>query len=547
MTEVRDIESPVQMLLETPLEQQNLPTLLERRADQLGDRLLMRISGRELSYLEMRDTAARAAGRLRDAGIRAGDCVAAICSNRLELYELYLGCFWLGAIAVPIDTAMRGGQLEHCLNNSGAVALLIESDLTDILGVIDPPASLREVWTLDGPPAVTPDGYRFSPAPEGGDPLPLRQVSPGETGIILYTSGTTGASKGVMCSATQLYWFSTVIAQAIDIKPTDVLYNCMPLYHINAMITPFEALAAGAAADIDERFTASQYWEHAAAADASVILLLGALPNLLLAQPPRPTDTQHRVKTLFAPGTAAPVWEPFMERFGVEEIIEGYGSTETNHCIGRAPGHPVSRAGHMGYVFDKYFEVRVVDVNDVDVAPDEPGEMICRPRYPFSFSSGYWKMPERTADAYRNFWFHTGDRVAISADGCLRFVDRLKDSMRRLGENISAWEVEEALQRHEAVNEAAVFGVSSAETDEEVMAVLVLKDGVSLDYAELVEFLLPRLAYFAIPRYYDVVDAIPHTENGKLQKAPLRASGVTESTWDRVAAGFDLRRRRARS
>jgi crotonobetaine/carnitine-CoA ligase len=545
--ELRQIQTPAEMLLETPLAQQNLPTLLERRADEFGDKLLARVAGDERTYAGARDVAARTAGMLAAAGIKAGDCVAIIAGNRVEQFDLFLGCAWLGAIAVPLDTALRGAQLEHCLHNSGAVVLVIEAALTDILEPIAPPPSLRELWTLDGPPGALPDGYRLGAPPAAADPLPLRRVPPGETAIILYTSGTTGPSKGVMCPQAQLYWFATTMSEAIGIEQTDVLYNCMPLYHINAMLTPFEALSAGASADIDERFTASRYWERTIAAGATVIFLLGALPSILVAQPPRDADRRHRVKTLFAPGTPAPVWAPFMERFGVAEIIEGYGSTETNHCIGRAPGHRVSQAGHMGWVFDRYFEARVADGHDIEVPPDTPGELLLRPKHPFAFSSGYWKMPDRTAEAYRNFWFHTGDRVARSADGCLRFVDRLKDSMRRLGENVSAWEVEEALLRHAAIGEAAVFGVPAPDLDEEIMAVLVLRDGRRIDFRELVAFLEPRLAYFAIPRYFDLADELPHTENGKLQKGALRARGVTDTTWDREAAGITLRRRRARA
>jgi crotonobetaine/carnitine-CoA ligase len=545
--ELRHIQTPAEMLLETPLAQQNLPTLLARRAGEFGDKLLARIAGVERTYAGARNAAARTAGMLAAAGIEPGDRVAIIAGNRVEQFDLFLGCAWLGAIAVPLDTALRGAQLEHCLHNSGAVVLVIEAALTDILEPIVPPPSLREIWTLDGPPAMLPDHYRLGAPPTDADPLPLRRVGPGETAIILYTSGTTGASKGVMCPQTQLYWFATTMSEAIGITQSDVLYNCMPLYHINAMLTPFEALSGGASADIDERFTASRYWEHATAAGATVIFLLGALPSILVAQPPRDADRRHRVKTLFAPGTPAPVWAPFKKRFGVEDIIEGYGSTETNHCIGRAPGHRTSQPGHMGWVFDRYFEARVVDEDDVEVSPDVPGELVLRPKHPFAFSSGYWKMSERTAEAYRNFWFHTGDRAARGADGCLRFVDRLKDSMRRLGENVSAWEVEEALLRHDAIAEAAVFGVPSPELDEEIMAVLVLRDGYRIDFRELVAFLEPRLAYFAIPRYFDLADELPHTENGKLQKGPLRVRGVTDATWDREAAGITLRRRRGRA
>jgi crotonobetaine/carnitine-CoA ligase len=292
----------------------------------------------------------------------------------------------------------------------------------------------------------------------------------------------------------------------------------------------------GATAVLGERFSASRFWASAAEADATISYLLGALANRLLAQPPGPADRAHRVRAILAPGMPAPLWEPFRERFGVGEIVECYGMIETNHVIGRTREHPYSKPGAMGYVFDDYFEARVVDEDDVERPPGVPGELVMRSKHPFSFSTGYWGMPERTAEALRNLWFHSGDRAVRDADGCFRFVDRDKDSMRRLGENISSWEVEQAILEHGAVAEVAVFPVRSEATDEEVMAAIVLRDGRELDAPELVAFLEPRLASFAIPRYVDVVAGLPHTENGKVQKAELRERGVTPSTWDRERA-----------
>jgi crotonobetaine/carnitine-CoA ligase len=400
------------------------------------------------------------------------------------------------------------------------------------------------IWALDRLPDEVPDDYRVVPAPREGEPLPLRDVRPGETLAIMYTSGTTGPAKGVICPAAQFFWYSGTLCEAIRTTRDDVLYNPLPLYHVNALLAPFQAAFVGASCEIGGRFSASRFWESVAKADATIMYLLGALPNLLLAQPERPTDRAHRVKRLFAPGTAAPVWEPFMERFGIEEIIEGYGSTETNHCIGRSPGHPDSTAGKMGWVFSQYFEAQVVDENDQEVPPDVPGELILRHRYPFSFSTGYWRMPEKTAEAYRNLWFHTGDQVVRDADGCLRFTDRLKDSIRRLGENISAWEVEEAILTHPNVREVAVFAVPSQQTDEEVMAIIVLQGCDTLDPVSLMQHLEPRVAHFAIPRYVDFLDELPQTPNGKVQKTQLRERGVVESTWDREAAGYVIRRLR---
>jgi crotonobetaine/carnitine-CoA ligase len=526
-----------------PLAEQALPALLDRQAKAFGDRPLLRIGDVARSYQEVRDAAALSAGRLRAAGIRKGDRVAAMAGNRMELWDLFTGCAWLGAIAVPLNTAMRGEQLRHALTNSGARALLVEADLVRHLDVLGKLPDLEELWVLDGPAPSAPDVYAVSGPPLDGEPMETWDVHAGDPTAIMYTSGTTGPSKGVTCPSAHFYWYAVTLIEVIGIRPDDVLYNCLPLYHMNALMAPIEALVAGASCVIGERFSTSRYWENAAEAQGTITFLLGALANRLLSQPAKPSDREHGVRKLFAPGTAAPVWEPFCERFGVREIIEGYGSTETNHCIGRAPGHPESIPGKMGWVLDAYYEAKIVDEHDDEVPDGTPGELVFRNRYPFSFALGYWGMPEKTAEAFRNLWFHSGDRGVRDPDGCFRFHDRAKDSMRRLGENISSWEVEEAITSHPAVAEAAVFPVASEETDEDVMATLVLLPGATLDPVDLMRHLETRVAYFAIPRYLDTTGELPYTTNGKIQKSGLRERGVTATTWDREAAGYELRRR----
>jgi carnitine-CoA ligase len=531
-------------LRDLPPREQNVPAMLERQARAFGDRPLLRIGDVSRSYAQVRDAAALTAGRLRAAGIEKGDRVAMMCHNRVELWDLVVGCMWLGAITVPLNVSTRGDALRHALENSGARVLAIELDLVAALGAFGRPAQLERLWMLDGHPAEIAPGHEAVALPVAGEPMPLRpDIGPGDPAAILYTSGTTGPSKGVICPAAQFYWWARTLAQVIGIRAGDVLYNCLPLYHANALVAPMQALLAGAGCVIGPRFSASRFWVEAADADATVTYLLGALSNRLLAQPTRDSDRAHEVRKLFAPGTAAPVWEPFRERFGVEEIIEGYGSTETNHCIGRAPGHPTSRPGRMGWVLDEHFEAAIVDADDTPVADGTPGELVFRARQPFSMSQGYWGMPEVTVHAFRNLWFHTGDTAARDPDGCFRFVDRSKDSIRRLGENISSWEVEEAIGTHPAVSQAAVFGIRSVEVDEEVMAVVVLREGQAFDPVALTRHLETRLAYFAIPRYLERATALEYTTNGKVRKSDLRRRGVTDATWDRVSSGYALERR----
>jgi crotonobetaine/carnitine-CoA ligase len=288
---------------------------------------------------------------------------------------------------------------------------------------------------------------------------------------------------------------------------------------------------------IGPRFSASRFWQRAAAADATVTYLLGTMVSILASRAPTADDRSHRVRIALTPATPPEVWDTFRARFGVE-LVEGHGMTETNAVIGPRDGE--QRPGWMGRVMPG-FEAIVVDENDVPVPNGTAGELVMRARGPFAFASGSWRMPEATVAAWRNLWFHTGDRV-VAEDGWLRFLDRMKDAIRRRGENISAWEVEQVLLQHERVESAAVIPVPFEFGEDEVMACLVPRAGARLDPIEVVRFCEPRLPHFAVPRYLEIVDSLPLTENGKVQKFLLRQRGLSSTTWDREAAGITVER-----
>jgi crotonobetaine/carnitine-CoA ligase len=260
--------------------------------------------------------------------------------------------------------------------------------------------------------------------------------------------------------------------------------------------------------------------------------------NILASRPSEPYERAHCGRVALAPGTPAALFDSFRDRFGIQ-LVEAYGSTETNCAIGAS--WTAQRAGYMGPVRHG-FEARVVDEHDVELPPGQSGELVLRNCAPYSFAAGYHEMPETTVEAWRNLWFHTGDRVVRDADGWFRFLDRLKDSIRRRGENISSFEVEQALLEHAAVSAAAVFPVPSEMAEDEVAAAVVLEPAAQLDPRELVEHCTSRLAYFAIPRFIEFVGELPLTENGKVRKAVLRERGITPGMWDREAAGMRLKR-----
>jgi crotonobetaine/carnitine-CoA ligase len=539
-------------LRDIPLREQTLPALLERQAARYEGRPLFRYGDAELSYRDVCEVAARSAGRLAEAGVRPGDRVATMCENRLELFELIVGCAWAGVMIVPINTASRGAQLEHILSNCGARLIVVESTHLEAFAPLGSRGDVERAWVLPPLPAAQSengsetqshlgaggvsgavDGWSVGELPAAGEPIAPHPAGPGDIAAILYTSGTTGPSKGVRCPHAQFYWWGVLMSESLRIVEGDVMYTCLPLFHTNALNAFVQALVSGATFHLGERFSASRFWARVAAADADVTYLLGAMVTILMARPYEPVEREHHVRIALAPATPARIFDRFRERFGVQ-LVEGYGSTETN-CPIVADDPAEGRGGYMGTV-RAGFHARVVDEHDQPVPDGTAGELVLRHDEPFAFADGYWAMPEQTVQAWRNLWFHTGDRVMRDPDGWYRFVDRAKDAIRRRGENISSWEVEQAVLEHPSVSAAAAFPIPSELGEDDVMAAIVLEPGQALTPEELIEHCRPLLPYFAVPRYVELVSELPLTENGKVRKQVLRERGLTPATWDREKA-----------
>jgi carnitine-CoA ligase len=504
------------MPAELPPNARTLPNMLQSSARRFGTRTLFRIGEVAWSFADMPGLAAAAAGRMREAGLQPGDRLAVMCPNHAEFVELYLGCAWSGVIMVPVNVASRGPQLRHVLSNSGARILAIAGDLVHVLDNIDRGRlAIEAIWTIgDLPPA--------------GPKVPPHSARPGDTVAILYTSGTTGPSKGVCCPHAQMYWWGVTTGRLLEISADDVLCTTLPMFHTNALNTFHQALLHGATMVLQPRFSASGFWPAMVEAGATVTYLLGAMVPMLMAQAPGDAERRHRLRVALAPGVPGHLQAPFTARTGLR-MIDGYGSTETNFTLGATVDH--QRAGLMGPVVDG-FEALVVDEDDNPLPDGMPGELVLRAREPFAFATGYWAMPEKTVEAWRNLRFHTGDRVVREPDGWYRFMDRMKDAIRRRGENISAFEVEQVLLTHPDIAGAAVFPVRSELAEDEVMAAIVRAPGAAVNAAEICAFCAPLLAKFAIPRFIEFVDALPLTESGKVRKFILIERGVGPDTWD---------------
>lgn len=520
-----------------------VPEMLRQQADRYGARSLFVCGDDTWSFADAPDRAARCAGALGSAGVSAGDRVALLCSNRSEFLELFLGCAWLGAVSVPINTAARGLQLQHILNVSGSRLIAVERELLPALEGLDlASAGVTTIWIVDQDfdaadfPAR--EGLVVAAMPRDGNPVAPAKLQPHDLLTILFTSGTTGPAKGVCCPHGQYFWWAFYTGRQLGVGAGDVLHTTLPLFHTNALNCFFQALLSGSTQVVERRFSVSNFWSRLVASGATVTYVLGAMVPMLLSRPPSEDEKRHRVRVALAPGVPGHFHEVFTQRSGIF-LLDGYGATESNAVIGTTIDS--RRPGWMGRLADG-FQARVVDDEDNEVLDGVPGELLLRGNEPFAMAAGYFGMPEKTVEAWRNLWLHTGDRVVRDPNGYFKFVDRMKDTIRRRGENVSSFDVEQVLSSHPAVEVAAVFPVPSDLAEDEVMAAIVLKEGETVEPADLVRFCEGKLSYFAIPRFVEFFDVLPRTESGKIQKFKLRERGCSADTWDLVKAGIELKR-----
>ena len=496
--------------------------------------------GESWTYRDLRARVlARAAG-LQALGVAQGDHVAVWLPNGRDALIVFFAINYLGAVFVPFNTAYRGAILEHVLANSDAQLLIAHAGLLDRLHGIDC-AAITRVVVLGADEAVPVPGMAmigFATVTGDGDALaPLeRPIEPWDNQAIIYTSGTTGPSKGVLSSYLHLYTNAGPDSWHFVTGEDRFLVN-MPIFHIGGLGIPFVMLARGGSIALMENFSTDGFWPFVRRTGCTAIFLLGVMATFLMKRPPAPDDGDHGVRLAFmVPLT--PDAGPFHARFGID-VYTIFNMTEISSPIVSEP-NPV-KPGTCGLPRPGV-EVRLVDGHDCEVPVGSVGEMIVRCDRPWTMNSGYHRNPEATARAWRNGWFHTGDAFRRDEDGYFYFVDRVKDAIRRRGENISSFEVESQVMAHPAVREAAVIGVPSEYSEDEVMAVVAPVPGATIDHAELIEFLVARLPYFMVPRYIRQLDELPKTPTAKVLKADLRKEGIVPGTWDREASGIRLRK-----
>lgn len=480
------------------------------------------------------------AGNLHRLGVRQYDHVVLVLPTCPLALTVMFAANYLGAVYVPVNPALKGSSLEHVLQNAGAtVAVVHDSVLERVLEAA--PSTLKTVIRSSDAPVAPREGvaqYAVSvlttqaPPP----PPPPNPIQPFDTQSIIYTSGTTGRSKGVLSS--YMHAFSCVGPDAWNcLKANDRQMVHMPIFHIGGAFIATVSLCVGGSIGVVSHFQTEAFWDQVRELEITSAFLLGAMATFLLKQPPSPGDRNHRLRMVFI----VPLGQsgkPFRERFGVDfftlfnmteictPLISRANPDKDNIC-----GRP--RAG---------VEVRLVDEHDCIVEDGKVGQLILRTEAPWALNHGYNANPQATADAWRNGWFHTGDAFFRDTDGDYHFVDRLKDAIRRRGENISSYEIEVELLSHPAVREAAAIPVPSEFSEDEVLVVLSPAKGALIEPEEIIRHLQPRVAHHMIPRYVRIIDELPKTPTAKVEKHVLRAEGITAETWDRERAGISIRR-----
>ena len=514
--------------------------LLDRWAEERPDKThVVFEDGDEWRFADLRRMVRDKAAGLQELSVRQGDFVAVWLPNGRDALITFYAINYLGAVFVPFNTAYRGQLLEHVVANSGARLMITHPDLLGRLEEIDRAQLQQLIVTTDGAiPTTSLPVVRYADVTGNGEALapPARPIEPWDIQSIIYTSGTTGPSKGVLSS--YLHMFSNAGPESWPMVGEDDRYLCVaPIFHIGGMGPPFVMLARGASVAMIESFSTNNFWEVANATKSTMVFLLGVMATFLLKAPPSEKDRSHGVRKAFM----VPLTEDapkFTERFGVD-IYTIFNMTEVSSPI-VSEANP-TRKGTCGRVRPGV-EVRLVDQRDCEVPIGQIGEMLVRTDRPWAMNSGYNRNPEATAKAWANGWFHTGDAFRQDDDGYYYFVDRVKDAIRRRGENISSFEVEADVCSHPDVREAAAIAVPSEHTEDEVMVVVAPVPGRSIDCLELSRYLIERMPYFMVPRYVRILDELPKTPSAKVMKAELRKEGITPDTWDREKAGLRVRR-----
>ena len=511
------------------------------------DKIFIEIAGQQITYADFYRRCRSAATMFRDLGIGHGDRVCLFLPNVPEVLYTWFGLALIGGIAVTINTAYRRDEMAFILNNAEASALVAHESLLDVAtqaADIAPCVRHRLFVGDDAPPSGW-TGYSdlLARSPEITE---LPPVAPTDISMLQYTSGTTGNPKGVQVTHQMYVSAGQGFALWTQATPEDRFFTCLPYFHANAQYySTMGTLASGATLIVQDRFSASRFWDQVREARATVVNFIGMMMPVLAKNDPQPDDADNTVRLFYGSPAFSPEFlAEFEQRFGTD-IIVGFGMTET--CYGtieairgeRRPNSSGQPRKHPDAAFEN--TVRIVDDGGNPVANGQPGEITIRNP---ATMAGYWRNEAETSASVRDGWLFTGDLGWLDDDNYLYFVDRKKDVIRRRGENISSQEVEDVIKSHEHVLDCAIIAVPSELGEDEVKAYITPRPGASPQPEDVVYWCADRLAYFKVPRYIEIRDELPRTPSLRVRKDVLRQEreDLISGCFDREAAGIQIRR-----
>jgi crotonobetaine/carnitine-CoA ligase len=534
--------------------QQTLPGLLDARLAADPDGPFLDVCAAMYTAAEIEDAAGRLAGGLAALGVGHGATVATILENGPAAVLSWFATVRLGAIYVPVNTALKGSLLRHQLADSDARVVIVQEDLlarpAEILDSVEGVAHLVVVGSAADAPTMKAAVHTWDDLLTATGERTGATVRPSDLAAIVYTGGTTGPSKGCALSHNYHVSIARQIISSWGRTADDVVWSPLPVFHFNAISNMLTGtLLTGGRAALSPRFSVSGFWPEINRTGATIASLLGSLAVLVAKAADTPlsrgsgtAEANTTLRLLTAAPVPPEVDELIRRRFGVSTFSNAYGTTEAS-LVSWLPQGRKFKPGSAGIVNAEAFDVRIFDDEDRELPPGTAGEIVCRPRQPHVMFEGYWKRPEATMATFRNLWFHTGDIGRLDEEGYLYFVDRKADYLRRRGENISSWEIEKVFHEHPGIADVCVHAVASEVGEDDVKATVVLADGASLTEEQLCRWAVDRLPFFAVPRYIEFRAALPLSQTGRAPKNILKEEGVTPVTWDREAAGLRFDRR----
>jgi crotonobetaine/carnitine-CoA ligase len=504
---------------------QTIVELIEACARDAAGEVFLTFNGEAITFAQLHERMRRAAAALRDAGFVAEDRVLVMARNSPEHVVLYLALAWIGCVVIEASVFLKASGL----------ALLVE-DADPRFAIVDPPfaGDMREAIAGRGVRLLTLGGTLDLAAGAEVDGAP-HSATLARVQSISYTSGTTGRPKGVVMTERYFQVGARNAARLADVRPGDVLLLWEPFYHIAAWMSVLIALQHGVRLALVERFSGSRCWEQVRAEGATLLHYLGGAMNILLRQPERDDDGNNPVRVAWGAAAPAQSWRAFEQRFGVT-LREGYGISEAQNFTHL---NLDGRVGSIGKPVAE-FESWIADDEGRRLPPRKVGEIVVRPKQPDITMLGYFRDPVRTADVLRDGCVYTGDLGYTDEQGYFYYSGRKKDSLRRRGENVSAWEVERAINAHPSVEESAVIGVASDMGEQDIRAFVKLAEGQTLAPVELIQWCERQLAYYQIPRFIDFVTEFPRGPTQRIQKSGLPEGLAT--SWDLEKSGYRPKR-----